>query len=308
MIARLIRLILAVELLTGLGIGLLMHTRANWPWVAVVTMTLAWPLLLHGWLIGLQSLTAAWHRHREGQTGAGAPGWLAALQAWWCETLASLRSFVLLMPWLGEQELPSGRDPSRLPVVLVHGYFCNRAIWRPLAHALARQGHCVTSVNLEPPFGGIDDYAAQIETATRALCTRTGQSRVALVGHSMGGLAIRAWLAAPGCDTNRVASVITLGSPHQGTWSAHLGLGLNARQMQPDSAWLRALALRESPALRERFTVITTRHDNIVMPAALTVLPGARLVALEAIGHLSLSQSPTVAALIIDTLARIEAP
>src|SRR5690606_30803541 len=89
MIARLIRLILAAELLTGLGIGLLMHTRANWPWVAVVTMTLAWPLLLHGWLIGLQSLTAAWHRHREGQTGAGAPGWLAALQAWWCETLAS---------------------------------------------------------------------------------------------------------------------------------------------------------------------------------------------------------------------------
>ena len=307
MIARLVRVILAVELLAGLAIGMLLRAQLGWPWIAVVATTICLPILLHAWVIGLQSLSAAWYRRRDRSPGARPPRPFAALRAWAVETIASLRSFALLMPWLGNQELPSGDDPRRIPVVLVHGYFCNRAIWRPLAHRLARQGHAVASVNLEPPFGGLDEYAADIEAAIRTVCARAGSARVALVGHSMGGLAIRACLADPVVELPQVAAVVTLGSPHQGTWTARFGIGLNARQMQPGSDWLRALAGRESPAARERFTAIATRHDNIVMPAALTRLPGARQVTLDGIGHLSLAQSPRVAALISDVLAATEA-
>jgi pimeloyl-ACP methyl ester carboxylesterase len=324
MIARLVRALLALELLAGLLAGAWLHLRLDCPPWSIAVATVAAPILLHGWVIGLQSLAGAWHRRVEGRlvarrgeghsiqeasaagasvAGTPAPAALAALRAWLGESAASIRSFVLLMPWFGERPLTSGNDRSRLPVVLVHGYFCNRAIWRPLAKRLARRGHAIESVNLEPPFASIDDYAQAIDLAVRALRARSGQSRLALVGHSMGGLAIRAWLARPDVDTEGIAAVITLGTPHQGTWSARFGLGRNAREMEPGSNWLQRLAEREPRGLRPRFTTITTRHDNIVMPASLTVLAGAHQLALEGIGHLALAQSAEVAALIEELLS-----
>jgi triacylglycerol esterase/lipase EstA (alpha/beta hydrolase family) len=121
----------------------------------------------------------------------------------------------------------------------------------------------------------------------------------------MGGLAIRAYLRAQG-DAG-VAAVVTLGTPHRGTFHARFGQGPNARQMRIDSAWLRTLASGETAGRRARFTVVFSHHDNIVAPQAGQTLPDARVVAFSGIGHLSLAYHPAVHGVVEDALARASA-
>ena len=75
-------------------------------------------------------------------------------------------------------------------MLLVHGYVCNRGIWRPFAQWLAARGHPVESVNLEPVFGTIDDYVPIVVDAVRRLRERAGGDRIAIVAHSMGGIVV----------------------------------------------------------------------------------------------------------------------
>jgi triacylglycerol esterase/lipase EstA (alpha/beta hydrolase family) len=179
-------------------------------------------------------------------------------------------------------------------VVLVHGYLCNHRLWDDVAAALRAQGHSVVAVNLEPLFCSIDDYAPVIEDAVKTLIQHTGQPQVGLVGHSMGGLAIRAWMRAHG--TQRVARVITLGTPHAGTRQAKASSTLNGQQMMWNSDWLAALAASESPQKRNLIRIAITPQDNIVCPQRLQTLAGIEPTVFEGIGHLQMcNHRPVIA-------------
>ena len=201
--------------------------------------------------------------------------------------------------------LPAIGTEAKIPVVLVHGYLCNHRIWDDVTRMLRAQGHTVYAVNLEPVFGSIDQYAPVLENAVQALLQHTGQSQVALVGHSMGGLAIRAWMRAHG--TERVARVITLGTPHAGTRLAKGSPAKNAKQMQWASAWLQELGANETDALRQRFRIALTPQDNIVCPQRAQVLPGITPIVFEGIGHLQMCIDPTVLQWLKQELASIQA-
>lgn len=98
----------------------------------------------------------------------------------------------------------------------------------------------------------------------------------------MGGLAVRAFLAQHG--TAAIGAVVTLGTPHRGTWLARFGYGRNVAQMRLDSGWLRDLAAREAGQTRAPFTVVLSYHDNIVVPQSIQTLEGARTIELIARG------------------------
>jgi hypothetical protein len=105
----------------------------------------------------------------------------------------------------------------------------------------------------------------------------------------MGGLACRAYLRRHG--TEKVARLITLGSPHHGTLLAPMGLGPNARQMRTDSPWLKALVAPLPPAA----VSIYSCHDNYVFPQqACSTLEGAANVAIGGVSHLGMAFSPRV--------------
>jgi len=194
-------------------------------------------------------------------------------------------------------------DTSAPPVLLLHGYGCNSGYWAHLVPLLdaARISHA--AIDLEPLTGDIDSYAAGIEDAAARLCRLTGAPRLVVVGHSMGGLAARAWMRVHGAG--RVARLITLGTPHHGTCLASLGPGANARQMRrsgvggPECTWLRMLADGEDAAARARITSIYSHHDNIIAPQTSSRLPGARNLAFGGVGHVALGRNRRILAAVM---------
>jgi pimeloyl-ACP methyl ester carboxylesterase len=222
-------------------------------------------------------------------------------------------SSMLLTSWHMPRARPHGRtypDAVLAPVLLIHGYGCNSGYWAHLVSLLdaARISHA--TLDLAPLTGDIDGYAAQVEVGVDALCAQTGARQVAIVAHSMGGLAARAWLRAYG--KARLARLITLGSPHHGTCLAAFGIGLNAAQMRrlgrggPACDWLRALGASEDAATRGLITSIWSHHDNIVSPQDTSELAGARNLALGGVGHVALGSNRRVLAVVMAELERLQ--
>jgi len=292
------QLLLAAGVAWGLG-------RLGWP--TAIALGVLTPIGLHAAILTIHFALAWRGRGPRSGDALGVGAWVglrAWLRAWAREVVDSLRTFSLAQPLLATRpyrraDAPAG-GPVRLPVLLVHGYFCNRALWRPMAARLVARGHAVDAVDLEPPFASIDDYAPRIAAAVDALRGRTGSPRIALVCHSMGGLAARAYLRAAGDAA--VACVVTLGTPHRGTLHAALGAGENVRQMRLDSGWLRRLAAEEPPDRLRRFTVVMSWQDNIVAPHGMQTLPGARTVAFSGLGHVTLAYDRRVSQVVFEAL------
>lgn len=188
-----------------------------------------------------------------------------------------------------------------LPVLLVHGYQCNRGFWYWQRHALLRAGRTVATVSLAPVFASIESYGGQLHRRIEEVCAATGCARVILVGHSMGGLAARAYLRAHG--NGRVAKLVTLATPHFGTRLAMLGLGTDAGQMVPGNDWLTALNDQEDEALPEATVAAWSPYDNFVMPQDNALLPIRDNRNLGPIGHLAMAFAPAVTRLLLKETA-----
>ncbi|KQV46559.1 hypothetical protein ASE26_20080 [Duganella sp. Root198D2] len=186
--------------------------------------------------------------------------------------------------------------PRGLPVLLVHGYGANGGFWVHLAGQLEQRGYSHATVDLEPVFGDIEDFALQLEQGVQALLAASRSEKVVIVAHSMGGLVARAWLRRFGAG--RVARIITLATPHHGTDLAHMGPGHNARQMRRDAEWLAQLDAADR-GQRGLFTSIYSWHDNIIAPQDSCHLPGARNIALHGIGHVGMGRHPAIASHIL---------
>lgn len=182
------------------------------------------------------------------------------------------------------------RDPAILPVLLVHGYMCNSGIWAGMQRFLESRGVDGYTHDLEPLDADIDDYVAGLERRIEAVCAATGAPELVVVAHSMGGLAARAYLRARGGA--RVARLVTLGTPHHGTLLARIGIGTNARQMEPGSGWLAGLGGAAPPEVP--VASIYSAHDNIVVPQDSAALEGAANVRISGIGHVSLAFTRSV--------------
>ena len=275
MLARLLRRMLLSQAVIGAVAAYLLCRHS--PWAALAGAVLL-PFLVMTLVDTVSALVSR---------AAGEPlhFWLRSVVG---EYIAGFQVFLFRQPWTTQPPvlLPATGGTPQVPVVLVHGYMCNHRIWDDMADALRAQGHAVFAVNLEPVFSSIDRYAPVVDAAVVALCAHSGTDKVALVGHSMGGLAIRAWMRAQG--TARVAQVITLGTPHAGTKMARGAHTPNGQQMLWRSRWLDELAAGESDATRALVRIAITPQDNIVFPQRAQVLQGITPTVFDGIGHVQM--------------------
>ncbi|MES2685925.1 MAG: alpha/beta fold hydrolase [Pseudomonadota bacterium] len=224
------------------------------------------------------------------------PSWTELAKAWFGETLVAPQVFCWRQPFrssmfpdqLSEQSVVRGRRG----VVFIHGFFCNRGFWAPWLKRLHGSGHAYVAVNLEPPFASIDDYAPLIEAAVRQVTDASGRPPL-LVCHSMGGLAVRAWLKVMKAE-DRVHHVVTLGTPHRGTWLARFSQVANGRQMQLSGQWHQALDLGMPSHRHALFTCWYSNCDNIVFPSSTATLPDADNRLVRGAAHVQLAFLPKV--------------
>lgn len=219
---------------------------------------------------------------------------------------------------------PSTAHPR--PVVLVHGTFGNSVDnWLGLAPYLVKRGYCVFSLDYgqlpDVPFfhglGPIDKSAAQLDTFVDKVLAATGAPEADLVGHSQGGMMPRHYLKFLG-GADEVNALIGLAPDHHGTTL----LGLT--KLLPYFPGAGHLLTTKTPGLADqiagspfltrlneggdtvpgvRYTVITTRYDQVVTPYRSQFLdgPGVRNVLLQDLCPVDLSEHVAIG--LIDRIA-----
>ena len=241
MLARALRLSQLLELAACLALSAWLFRGHAHRAAAIAAATVAWFLGVRLALVCISSLLGWWF---------GSPpapgqriGWTGAVRM----VLAEWRAFVAFnlfhLPWDRYVVRP---DPPAQPDRAHAGDPRARLLRQPrlLPPAAApprgpRRGtHLHAQLSRLPRIDRATSptsWSAEIER----IAAGTGQAKVVLVGHSMGGLAARAYLARRGAA--RVARLITIASPHHGTALAVMGLGANARQMRRGSEFLATL-------------------------------------------------------------------
>jgi triacylglycerol esterase/lipase EstA (alpha/beta hydrolase family) len=290
MLARLQQAITLSLLALAVGWAWWFIRQGRWGWAL---MAAALVLFGYALFLALEFMLLAWVRGDDPAPRA-TPAQL--LRAWWGEVTTAPRVFCWRQPFRSKAEpdhLPAGAV-SRLGVVFVHGFVCNRGFWNPWLARLRAAGVPFVAVNLEPVFGRIDDYVPLVDAAIRRVQQATGRAPL-VVAHSMGGLAVRAWLARCAGD---VEHVVTIGSPHHGTWLARFGVTSNGVQMRRANRWLDRLrseeAKRDAENPYRRFTCFYSHCDNIVFPPSTATLPGADNRHVPGSAHVHLAEQPEV--------------
>lgn len=284
MLARLQQGILAALVLLGLGWCWWARSLSDW----VVLAGLLSMSLLHAVVLALEFALAHWINRGDAAPRASAA---TMARAWVRESLLAPRVFLWQQPlrsnaWPDRWRREAPAATRRPGVLFIHGFVCNRGLWNHWFETLTRQDRVFAAVNLEPVFGSIDDYVTLIDNAVRQVERATGTPPL-LVCHSMGGLAARAWLRAHNADT-RVAHVVTIGTPHRGTWLARISRGLNGQQMQAGGGWLQQLQRDEPPQRAALFTCYYSNCDNIVFPTSSATLDGAENRFVPGVPHIAL--------------------
>jgi pimeloyl-ACP methyl ester carboxylesterase len=297
-LARTSRRVLAAELGIYLALGAWLVASRGWTTSGAVLLAFGVAAALRvGFGLATYALAWWWRNPVPAPFRVGPLRFAAHVGA---ELGAMLTIYTVYHPferaWMGPVR-PERFSRERLPVILVHGYVCNRAQWRPIARALRARGETVWAASYEPVYASIERSVPQLAGQIDAALAASGRDRAILVAHSMGGLVVRAYLRAHG--GGKVARAVTLGSPHHGSMHAHLGAGENAREMEPGSAWLAALAADERAGVAAPLVAIYSHHDNFVAPQDSAAHPHARNIPLPGVGHLAMHFSRPVRELLL---------
>lgn len=303
MVKHLTRALLVVQTAAAIGIyfAILRFSAIQQAWLAALLAIVA--VILVRMAIVANNFFLAW-RYSSETPAACRLSKMQACRMFFQEFKSSMLSWSWTLPFFGfdKRACAASGTPA---VLLIHGYGCNSGYWHGMSRKLSAAGIFHHAVDLIPVFGSIDDFVPIIAEAVTELCRDSGQDRIVIVAHSMGGLAVRAYLDVHG--DSHIAKVITLGTPHHGTGLAHFGIGKNSLQMRwlgtavdgTPCEWLSALATREPPSRRALFVSIYSHHDNIIAPQTSSHLPGARNIALHGIGHVALGMSAHVQDIVI---------
>jgi triacylglycerol lipase len=193
---------------------------------------------------------------------------------------------------------------ERIPVLLVPGYaepswYFMYGIYRDLKKA----GWPVEGINLFPNFASAEEQAAKVKAKVAAMLKKYRVSRVNLVVHSFGGLISRYYIQALGGE-QAVKHLVTVATPHFGTYVSYLGPGDSADQMNPGSSFIQNLNAQGFTRPPVIYTSLWTPVDEIVIPPKYSIMPDSTVYEVPWTGHLTILFSSRSYQYIRQTLQR----
>ncbi|MCE7987764.1 MAG: lipase [Caldilinea sp. CFX5] len=177
--------------------------------------------------------------------------------------------------------------------VVVPGFGDNISVLQGLVRFLHQQGIAAYAISPQPSDGtlAIDKLAQQL-AATIAECF-PADAQLNLVGFSMGGLICRCYVQQFG-SLGRTARLITIATPHQGTWTAYTYNRPACIQMRPGSRFLAELNRDLADLQRLQFTSIWTPFDLTILPATSSCLPVGEMMPVLSPFHATLLLDPRI--------------
>jgi pimeloyl-ACP methyl ester carboxylesterase len=201
---------------------------------------------------------------------------------------------------IGFWPLPGATTRGPRPIIVLHGYAMNRANFVVLARRLAAAG-------LGPIYGfeywtlgRVAAGARQLGWFVDQVREATGAAEVDLVGHSMGGVVARYYVAFGDGDA-KVRNLVTLGSPHAGTDVSAVGIGHASRELIVGSQLVQRLGSSPAPSHAKLVTILS-EADVLVPAAAQPPIVGAERIVYPDLGHVALLGSRRVARDIVERL------
>jgi pimeloyl-ACP methyl ester carboxylesterase len=208
------------------------------------------------------------------------------------------------------------RALQRLPtmsgsaIVLLHGLVRSAAHMVPLARYLrTHTNQTVFNVTYPTTRGSIDDHAGQLDRVIKSL---EGIGQLSLVGHSMGNLVIRRYLAdASKQEQARIRRIVMLGPPNQAAKMAEilghrrwfgLVLGKAATQLRSVAEVAHRLATPSAPfgiiaggrGVPRGFNPLLEGDNDFLVDVASTRLAGAADFAVLPVSHAFMMAHPLV--------------
>jgi triacylglycerol lipase len=174
-----------------------------------------------------------------------------------------------------------------------------------LVRFLHRQGIAAYALSPQP-----SDGTAPIEELTQQLAEMIAErfpadTRLNLVGFSMGGLICRCYVQQLG-NLGRTARLITIATPHQGTWTAYTYNRPACLQMRPGSRFLAELNRELADLQKIQFTSIWTPFDLTILPPTSSCLPIGEMAPVLSPFHATLLLDPRILQIIAQRLQQPE--
>jgi triacylglycerol lipase len=109
-------------------------------------------------------------------------------------------------------------EEKPLPVLLVHGYAEDAAVWKKWEDMLRKDGilyFTVTFKDSDDKCGSAKQHATELEKMVQNIEEESGSQKINIVGYSKGGLDARIFLDIT--DTKDIANLIMIGTPNAGS-------------------------------------------------------------------------------------------
>jgi pimeloyl-ACP methyl ester carboxylesterase len=189
-----------------------------------------------------------------------------------------------------EDPLAPGVPDGHPPLIFVHGLGGSRGDFVPMSWYLWLHGRRRSYRIRFAPGQDLDEMARALARFVRRVRKVTGESKVDIVAHSLGGVVARVAVTEHRLG-QAVGTLVTLGSPHHGTWSARYAWTPKTRDLRPDSPRMtRANARPWPPGIR----VVTawSRNDVVILPHESALAEGAQALDASPFTHYSSRLDP----------------
>lgn len=185
--------------------------------------------------------------------------------------------------------------------ILVPGFSDDEGILRGLERYLQEAGLAAYAISPQPSDGTVEIEMLAQRLAATIEQRFTADTMLNLVGFSMGGLICRSYLQQYG-GAARAERLITVATPHQGTWTSYIYNRPACIQMRPGSQFLADLNQDLSALQQLNVTSIWTPFDLTILPATSSYLPLGEMIQVWSPFHYTLLLDPRILQMITSRL------
>jgi len=210
-----------------------------------------------------------------------------------------VRRHVAQLPLMGLTLLSSRRrsvaaieDDGHRPIIFVHGLAGHPGNFLPMRKFFAYRGrkrmYAVGLDSVSTMQASAEQLSRFIEDVVR-VNGLSADTTVDVIAHSMGGLVARLAVQDPATSA-RIATLVTLGTPHLGTYAARFGGAQNVLDLRPGSPVMTELRSQlpwRGPPLQPRLVTLWSPADVLLLPAEAARAAGATAIEMTGFTHYS---------------------